>query len=101
MDLVADAHIILLPYQYLIDERTRESQKINISNSIILFDEGHNVEGVCTESTSAEITIPDMMRCVSELKCILEEFRIGNVLSRLEGSERIEENEVITLKSMY
>lgn len=35
-----EAHIIFLPYQYLIGKQTRESQKIDTNNSIIVFDEG-------------------------------------------------------------
>lgn len=99
LEVMPEAHIVLLPYQYLIDERTRESQKIDVSNALVIFDEGHNVESVCTESTSKEISVPNLMRCASELNAILREFREGDVQSRLETGERLEESNVELFKS--
>ena len=32
-----------MPYNYLIDEKIRENFEINYNNSIIIFDEAHNI----------------------------------------------------------
>ena len=37
------ADLIFMPYNYLIDEKIRENFDIDFSNSIIIFDEAHNI----------------------------------------------------------
>jgi Rad3-related DNA helicase len=37
------AEIIFLPYNYLVDTAARKSQGVDLRNSVILFDEGHNL----------------------------------------------------------
>ena len=38
-----DADIIFLPYNYLVDKHSRESQKVDVKNAILIFDEAHNL----------------------------------------------------------
>jgi regulator of telomere elongation helicase 1 len=40
---VAAADIIFMPYNYLLDEKIRENFNLEYDNSIIIFDEGHNI----------------------------------------------------------
>jgi regulator of telomere elongation helicase 1 len=54
-DRVAGADIIFMPYNYLIEEDIRASLKIDFQNSIIIFDEGHNVPSSCEEAASFSI----------------------------------------------
>jgi regulator of telomere elongation helicase 1 len=37
------ADLIFMPYNYLIEEKIRENFEINYSNSIMIFDEAHNI----------------------------------------------------------
>jgi regulator of telomere elongation helicase 1 len=37
------ADVIFMPYNYLIDERIRENYDIKFENSLLIFDEAHNV----------------------------------------------------------
>lgn len=41
--ILPDADIIFVPYNYLIDPLSRRSIGISIENSILIFDEAHNV----------------------------------------------------------
>ncbi|KAI8817649.1 helicase C-terminal domain-containing protein [Fimicolochytrium jonesii] len=62
----SQADIIFLPYNYLIDQTSRKSQNIDVKNSIIIFDEGHNLESSCGEATSFELTEGDLDACILE-----------------------------------
>jgi len=44
--------LILMPYNYLIDERIRENFEINYKNSIVIIDEAHNIGSVWEEVAS-------------------------------------------------
>ena len=57
---------------------SRKSQKIDLENAIVIFDEGHNMESSCTEACSFEITVKDLQGILEELVHggkVLTEFR--------------------------
>eukprot|EP00054_Salpingoeca_dolichothecata_P021038 m.133973 g.133973 ORF g.133973 m.133973 type:complete len:1046 (+) comp23848_c0_seq4:11-3148(+) len=54
------ANLIFLPYQYLLDPKLRKSQNVQVNNSIIIFDEAHNIESTCESSASFDIT-PELL----------------------------------------
>lgn len=47
--------MILMPYNYLIDEEVRERTNISFRNSIVIIDEAHNIAGCSEESSSFDI----------------------------------------------
>ena len=51
-DIAQSADVIFCPYTYLIDRWTREASGINLTNSIVIFDEAHNLEDQCREAAS-------------------------------------------------
>lgn len=51
-----DADIIFMPYNYLLDPKIRKANKVELANTIIILDEAHNVEKMCEESASVQIT---------------------------------------------
>lgn len=51
-DIAQTADVIFCPYTYLIDRWTREASGINLTNSIVIFDEAHNLEDQCREAAS-------------------------------------------------
>lgn len=46
------AEITFSPYNYLLDPSIRQAMDINLSKSIIIFDEAHNIEDICRETAS-------------------------------------------------
>lgn len=44
-----------MPYNYLLDPKTRKSQGIDLQNTVVLLDEAHNVEKVCEEAASLQV----------------------------------------------
>ena len=45
-DNSTNADIVLLPYNYLVDASIRATLKIAWENSVVIFDEAHNLESV-------------------------------------------------------
>jgi len=69
-DNLGRADVIFAPYNYLVDPATRKAQGIDISNSVIIFDEAHNLESSFGDVASFELTGQDLALCLAELdKC--------------------------------
>jgi len=66
--ILKNADLILSPYNYLIDEKIRTQLDMDLDKSIVIFDEGHNLEGTCRDS----------------LNCKLPEAVVANIHSKLE-----------------
>ena len=82
-ELEKEADLVFMPYNYLVDPTIRKSLNMDLKNSIVLLDEGHNVvrmkvgkgvkikESVSNDASSFEITTKDLKGCIAELeKCI-------------------------------
>lgn len=65
--IVADAEIVFVPYNYLIDPMARRSIGISLENAVLIFDEAHNVESIASEAASYALTSADITGCVSEV----------------------------------
>ncbi|SOV18640.1 DNA repair helicase, putative [Plasmodium gaboni] len=66
-----ECHIILLPYNYLFEESTRKILKLNLENSIIIIDEGHNIENVAEDAVSFKLKDTDLNLFLEALKATL------------------------------
>ena len=71
------ADIIFMPYNYLIDERIRENYEIKFENSLLIFDEAHNVPQAQEDVTSFELRARTLQASLSELVS-LQESRCQN-----------------------
>jgi Rad3-related DNA helicase len=67
--------LILMPYNYVIDEKIRENLKLDFENSIIILDEAHNIKRICEEAASFEVHLGLLNGCLQEL---------GNLIGALE-----------------
>jgi regulator of telomere elongation helicase 1 len=61
-----------MPYNYLIDEKIRENYEIEWNNSIIIFDEAHNVTQATEDVTSFELKAETLQNCVKEIIVLQE-----------------------------
>ncbi|KAJ9568362.1 hypothetical protein OSB04_004328 [Centaurea solstitialis] len=58
--------ILFAPYNYLIDPGNRKSLSIDWDNSILIFDEAHNLEGICADAASFDLPSGLLTSCISE-----------------------------------
>lgn len=75
-ELRTEAELIFMPYNYVLDFKLRQTNSIDLKNAIILLDEAHNVEKICEEAASFELTTFDLANAqdnCDECRKILEE----------------------------
>ena len=66
-DRAQGADVIFMPYNYLVDEKIRENFEIDFQNSIIIFDEAHNITSTCEETASFQIETKNLELVIKEL----------------------------------
>ena len=54
------AELILCPYNYVFDANIRNALEIDLTGNAVVIDEGHNVEDVCRDGASTEISKKDL-----------------------------------------
>ncbi|KAF7658691.1 hypothetical protein LDENG_00009250, partial [Lucifuga dentata] len=67
------ADIIFMPYNYLLDPKSRRTHNIELKGAVIIFDEAHNVEKTCEESTSFDLTPYDLASAITTVDKLLVE----------------------------
>ena len=70
------AQLVLLPYNYLIDRLRAKRMGVDIPSSVMIIDEGHNIEDSLCEASSFEFTSEDLSDCIIELDVIIQYFSI-------------------------
>lgn len=73
-ELKNDADIIFMPYNYLLDPRSRKAHGVELQGNIIIFDEAHNLEKICEDSASFDLTSTDLATAIEELKKLSEKI---------------------------
>ncbi|KAG7521076.1 regulator of telomere elongation helicase 1 isoform X1 [Solea senegalensis] len=71
--LKQQAEIIFMPYNYLLDPKSRRAHNIELKSAVVIFDEAHNVEKTCEESTSFDLTPYDVASAISAVDRLLAE----------------------------
>jgi regulator of telomere elongation helicase 1 len=69
---VADAELVLMPYNYLLDSAIRPHLNLHFENSVVIFDEAHNVESVCADTASFDLTARDLAQAIQEVQRCIE-----------------------------
>lgn len=72
--------ILFLPYNYLLDRSARDSLDIDWTNDIVIIDEAHNLESMCADAMSFDLTSFLRASCDAELAtCIEQGARPGGI----------------------
>ena len=68
----SEVDLIFMPYNYLIDRKIRETFEIDYANSVIIFDEAHNIAPCCEDVASFEIRSGQLDSALKELHDLQE-----------------------------
>ena len=60
----------IIPCNYLIDKTLRDQVELSLKDSIIIFDEGHNIESYCEELYTFELSVHDLFQTYQHLNQI-------------------------------
>ncbi|KAF2977327.1 hypothetical protein EK904_003295 [Melospiza melodia maxima] len=71
--LKQQADIIFMPYNYLLDSKSRKSHNLDLKGTVVILDEAHNVEKLCEESSSFDLTPYDLASAMDAINVVLEE----------------------------
>ncbi|XP_023375620.1 regulator of telomere elongation helicase 1 isoform X6 [Pteropus vampyrus] len=72
-NLKQQADIVFMPYNYLLDAKSRRAHSIDLKGTVVIFDEAHNVEKMCEESASFDLTPHDVASGLDIIDQVLEE----------------------------
>jgi len=67
------ADLILMPYNYVVDSVARDRLDIDWNKDIVIFDEAHNLDAVCMEARSFDLTSYHREACLQEIQRIENE----------------------------
>ena len=65
--MMGDASIVLCPYNYIMDSMIRAKMDVKIEDSIVIFDEAHNICDVARSIASYDITFDELTSLEMEL----------------------------------
>ncbi|NXM36424.1 RTEL1 helicase, partial [Oxyruncus cristatus] len=71
--LKQQADIIFMPYNYLLDSKSRKAHNLDLKGTVVILDEAHNVEKLCEEASSFDLTPCDLASAMDVINVILEE----------------------------
>ncbi|XP_054836585.1 regulator of telomere elongation helicase 1 [Eublepharis macularius] len=71
-NLKQQADIIFMPYNYLLDSKSRRAHNLDLKGTVVILDEAHNVEKLCEELASFDLTPYDLASAVDAISVVLE-----------------------------
>lgn len=73
-EIAAEADLVLLPYNYLLDSRI-DKPNIRWQKAVVIFDEAHNVEEVCASAASFDLSAAVLAACIEEVQLAAQQSR--------------------------
>lgn len=72
---IQQANIVVYSYHYLLDPKIAEVVSKELAqNSVVVFDEAHNIDNICIDSMSVKITRKLVDKCVESVTQLQEEI---------------------------
>ena len=74
--LARHAEIVFCPYSYVLDPSVRQASGLScadLTGRIVILDEAHNVENVCRDAGSAELSLDQLQSALSAVKRVIGE----------------------------
>ncbi|XP_068207931.1 regulator of telomere elongation helicase 1 homolog [Palaemon carinicauda] len=107
-ELKTDADIIFMPYNYLLDPKSRRAHGVELQGNILIFDEAHNVEKCCEEAASLQLKSTDLALCIDEITQVMKKFQEiseGATVAANDPSQGLPEDfspdDLYTLKALF
>lgn len=79
-EMIENADIVFMPYNYLIDPMARKANKVELHNTIVILDEAHNMEKICEDSVSIQMTSSEIAVCIDDVTHVSFDNIFGIVL---------------------
>ncbi|XP_069356988.1 Fanconi anemia group J protein-like isoform X2 [Maniola hyperantus] len=76
-EMAKNADIVFCPYNYLIEPGIRKSMQIDLTDNIVIIDEGHNIEDICRDAATCNLTRDQVKNALKELETVAS-FRYAN-----------------------
>uniref|UniRef100_A0A8C1TF07 Regulator of telomere elongation helicase 1 n=1 Tax=Cyprinus carpio TaxID=7962 RepID=A0A8C1TF07_CYPCA len=73
------ADVIFMPYNYLLDPKSRRAHNIELKGAVVIFDEAHNIEKMCEESTSFDLSPHDLISAIEAVDRLLLKLDITTI----------------------
>ncbi|KAG8237360.1 hypothetical protein J437_LFUL017594 [Ladona fulva] len=73
-EIKQEADIVFMPYNYILDPKSRKANGIELENKVVILDEAHNIEKMCEESASLALSSTDLALCIDEVTKVMKEF---------------------------
>ncbi|XP_011100424.1 Fanconi anemia group J protein [Sesamum indicum] len=65
--MAQDAELVFCPYNYIVNPVIRDAMEVDISGSIIIFDEAHNIEDIARDAGSIDLDEEVLLHLQTEL----------------------------------
>uniref|UniRef100_A0A1B6HRV6 Regulator of telomere elongation helicase 1 homolog n=1 Tax=Homalodisca liturata TaxID=320908 RepID=A0A1B6HRV6_9HEMI len=101
-ELTTSADITFMPYNYLLNPQTRQQQRLDLNNAVVILDEAHNVEKMCEESASVHFSSTDIALCINEVTQAMKKFS-DNLNQESDGDTELDFKleDLCLLKTMF
>ena len=95
------ADIVFLPYNYIFEPLYKKVLDLKLQNSILIVDEAHNIESVCEEAVSCQLSVKVIDEVLNDFKGIKilvenpgDSLTKDSILKTIEA-KKVEEEEII------
>lgn len=72
---LSNVDIAIIPYHYILTPSIRKKLPMKIENSIVIFDEAHNLERICEEIMSFKLSVEKLKYCDQILNNLDRKYR--------------------------